>query len=548
MQYGGYMKNTTSNIDLTIEGMRRGIEKAGGLFYQYRPCRRNDATIYDIENIRHEVVYAQTPLNMNDPFDSQIGFSTSNFIDECVNEVLNALGVNEPLKYILNNFIKARITGRTVSLIKQLNDLRSFIWNKQRSMHMTHLKMIDFVHANLNLLIDKCPADLKNHFPKNTFSIFCRLVCSMNKSTITEEDVKQAFELDSTIEEVCKKISDIRDSVYLIKIREFLEKITVSCFSSSGWDNQLMWSHYANSYAGICIEYDFSNIEDNIGFFYPVKYNSHRPTLTLEDIGLKIQNQDGKIIAANDGEFKIENIFSYMLVKNTVWEYEKEWRIVNIGEANTPRFIHLPHIKSITFGLRVDEICKSIIWEICKEKGIACYQLMVNSDNYELKRKLLSEEDFVFDIDQETTYVTTLMKQINIYAEKLSIFAAGITEDGSGEGFENLDIMLADTIDVISNVYFIKQSLNRIACSFEEDAAGESIPEDLMNYMHEMERVVDITKKAIPSIRDTLPTLILAGIVPIKKRNNIIQQLNNILELTAKYQEIIWHDSFHQKI
>ena len=25
--------------------------------------------------LRHDVVYAQTPLNMNDPFDSMIGFS-----------------------------------------------------------------------------------------------------------------------------------------------------------------------------------------------------------------------------------------------------------------------------------------------------------------------------------------------------------------------------------------------------------------------------------------------------------------------------------------
>lgn len=55
--------------------MKQGIAKAGGLFYQYRPCRRDVATIYDIENIRHGVVYAQTPLNMNDPFDSMIGCS-----------------------------------------------------------------------------------------------------------------------------------------------------------------------------------------------------------------------------------------------------------------------------------------------------------------------------------------------------------------------------------------------------------------------------------------------------------------------------------------
>lgn len=54
------MKNTEPKF----EDMKQGISKAGGLFYQYRPCRRDVATIYDIENIRHGVVYAQTPLNM----------------------------------------------------------------------------------------------------------------------------------------------------------------------------------------------------------------------------------------------------------------------------------------------------------------------------------------------------------------------------------------------------------------------------------------------------------------------------------------------------
>ena len=55
--------------------MQKELSKVNNLLYQYRPCRRDESTIYDIENIRHNVAYAQTPLNMNDPFDSKIGFS-----------------------------------------------------------------------------------------------------------------------------------------------------------------------------------------------------------------------------------------------------------------------------------------------------------------------------------------------------------------------------------------------------------------------------------------------------------------------------------------
>lgn len=53
--------------EFTMENLKADIAKAGNLFYQYRACRRDASIIYDIENIRHGVVYARTPLQMNDP-------------------------------------------------------------------------------------------------------------------------------------------------------------------------------------------------------------------------------------------------------------------------------------------------------------------------------------------------------------------------------------------------------------------------------------------------------------------------------------------------
>ena len=71
-----------------INKMNEGIRESGGLFYQYRPCRRDENTIYDIENITHGVVYARSPLFMNDPFDSEIGFSTEKVIDDILDMFL----------------------------------------------------------------------------------------------------------------------------------------------------------------------------------------------------------------------------------------------------------------------------------------------------------------------------------------------------------------------------------------------------------------------------------------------------------------------------
>lgn len=89
------------NIKLNFEDMKNEISKAGGLFYQYRPCRRDVATIYDIENIKHGVVYAQTPLNMNDPFDSMIGYSPDKMYENCISMLVDQLNIQDEATKII---------------------------------------------------------------------------------------------------------------------------------------------------------------------------------------------------------------------------------------------------------------------------------------------------------------------------------------------------------------------------------------------------------------------------------------------------------------
>ena len=88
--------------EISFEKMKTNIRDAGNLFYQYRPCRRDASTIYDIENIRHGQVYARTPLQMNDPFDSMIGFSAEKIYDECIELIFTQvkLSLDENVKLI----------------------------------------------------------------------------------------------------------------------------------------------------------------------------------------------------------------------------------------------------------------------------------------------------------------------------------------------------------------------------------------------------------------------------------------------------------------
>ena len=120
------MSNQNMSSEKEAKSMQENIKKAGGLFYQYRPCRRNAETIYDIENIRHGVVYAQTPLNMNDPFDSMIGFSSENVYSECISMLVDAISTDEITKALVSTLLQQRAFGKMAEMILAIKELKQY--------------------------------------------------------------------------------------------------------------------------------------------------------------------------------------------------------------------------------------------------------------------------------------------------------------------------------------------------------------------------------------------------------------------------------------
>jgi len=76
-------------------------------------------------------------------------------------------------------------------------------------------------------------------------------------------------------------------------------------------DHPLMWSHYADSHKGICIEFDTSS--HYFSYAYQVYYEQHFPTVCVDTESPR--NDD-----------KIAHIA--ILTKASFWSYEQEWRIV----------------------------------------------------------------------------------------------------------------------------------------------------------------------------------------------------------------------------
>lgn len=535
------------NTELKFEDMKHGIDKAGGLFYQYRPCRRDVATIYDIENIRHGVVYAQTPLNMNDPFDSMIGYSPEKMYENCISMLVEELNIeDESFKFIISQFLKYKAVGKLAEFICMLNDLKKYLFSRQVSMHQVNVPIIIFIRQNLNTLYAKCPKKIKGVLSKEVFAAFLLIVSDMESVNITEDNLADMLKLDNVLDELYEKAVDIKDNVYIPTLRTFLSKLTVSCFSVSGWDNQLMWSHYANSYAGICIEYDFNQIKDVIGFIYPVEYTTERPTLSLQDLGVAGFNL-GSEASVRSCEPNMGAILSYLLAKNVCWNYEKEWRIINVGEENTPLFIDLPFVKSITFGMNMDPICKQLLWDVCKEKGIECFEIEIGTENYELRRKYLSKKDFTYDIDLELNYIDILTKQISAASERIGKMGENIENEIENKNFSIVSPMLSDTLDMLSNSYYLKISLNRICEHETEELSSTGMPNEILNNISLVDTFVSQAKEMCVALKENMPIFLLGGLIKGHEYTIINKQLGDIHELVGKFENIEWN-SFCIKI
>lgn len=522
------------NFDVT----KKRIVEAGGLFYQYRPCRRDASTIYDIENIRHGVVYAQTPLNMNDPFDSKIGFSPEKIYENCISLLIEALAIEDDnVKVIITQLLKYKVAGKLAELLLLLNELKKYLYSKQITMHQSKIPVAIFIDQNLPILYSKCPKHIKNSFSKEAFNTFSLIAGKMGKTDITEKILTDILNVDDKLEELYNKAVEVRDTIYIPTFKSFLSTMTVSCFSASGWDNQLMWSHYANSYSGICIEYDFTKINDFIGFIYPVEYTTNRPTLSLQNLGIKkIILDSEECIEYCDPD--IEAILSYLLIKNTCWKYEKEWRIINIGEPNTPLFADLPFIKSITFGINIDPICKHLLWDVCKEKGINCYEISLNTENFELSRNLLTENDFVYDLDTEIEYIKLLCEQLKDTSEK-AVKPFNKPSEIAIDDFSCTRPMLADTIDLILNAYYLKISLNRIPDNTNEDLS--SLPEEILELVSQVNTFIFEAKQSVDSLQEAAPNLQICGQISKFDYPVIQKRLFDIQELIEKFEKINWN-------
>ena len=197
------------------------------------------------------------------------------------------------------------------------------------------------------------------------------LVTNGKQNDVFEGLPQSDFDIHS-VEECVGRISD------LVHLKSFTETN----------DNMLMWAHYADSYKGVCIEYDMKRADDIIKkTLFPVVYTKDRRIYASVDELISFLDEE-------NSEQSLEDYKGIFLSKASYWKYENEWRILILNNGKSNHVIELPLrcVSSIYMGPRISKKHQECIVKMVEnynkfntQHKIKLYTAMLDENKYSIK-------------------------------------------------------------------------------------------------------------------------------------------------------------------
>lgn len=227
----------------------------------------------------------------------------------------------------------------------------------------------------------------------------------------------------------------LNTAIISMRYHKAISRYGITCFSENN-SNMLMWSHYAKNHSGICLGFDIPT--DNISLFFnntfspdirllKINYTSIRPTLPL----LK-------------KDLTYENILPIFRDKSFDWQYEKEHRLLLLGEKNSfPSCLtyNPQYLKEIILGANIHLNDFIDFYEFKKStqnlSKTKIFIMTLNSLEYKLNLNKFDEASL------DLLYNNLIfLKQHLKYLEKLK----HITDNEKINAFDNIPLNLILTI------------------------------------------------------------------------------------------------------
>lgn len=328
----------------------------------YNPTSEN---LLDIKNRR---LWMADPSSFNDPFDCKIGYNYDEFEKYII------------IQYILKNGFKEELADSD-----------------------------RFTQKDLNSIYGTCISDPppNRYSTKPYYSTIMRNILSSKSEQFQNGINNMLFDKRRSIDQIIKEMKTT--------------SVRISSFSgiqrwSSDVKKNLMWAHYASNHQGFCAEYDISSfrqetkyeiewydcfenelqftkerIEATIkGGLFPVQYSNKRVNLP-KTLLAKIVKCKSELHLSTEQKIR-KVILRAFIAKSTVWNYEKEWRII-IDEQICKFYnykIPFPYIKTIFIGCRASSELERALSELGKELNVDVVRMREDESDFDLYESKLN--------------------------------------------------------------------------------------------------------------------------------------------------------------
>lgn len=373
-----------------------------GRLYKFRAVNKKN-----LRCLADGSMYCALPDCFNDPFDCKIGYTFQGLYEAKFGAELDQFGIIIA-KYI--SVLDGRISVLDCSaserpIVEKLldNERLATFFKSSRGKAKTPEEESQLLYNNAFVVTDLLAPlmdnpelsphldIIKSLIPRMLQSILPDGVMKLSEDHSTFDDFVAANGISDDIDEIekvfllsrelspdkekeaasVKKMLKDGDDRIAKKMRELFR---IGCLATD-YKNRLMWSHYANSHKGYCVEYDFSGTDSYTmeHLPLPIVYSTERVQIPWK---AAIDNTPQNIEEAS------KQIMMGLLTKDKAWEYENEWRIMIPATADP--VLKMPPVTCIYLGANINKQNRGRILKIAKAKRIPVKQMTVDRGAYEL--------------------------------------------------------------------------------------------------------------------------------------------------------------------
>ena len=375
-----------------------------GKLYKYRSFDKDG---FSLKNLRENTLHCSDPSVFNDPFDCKIGVTFGSLYQAKYEDEFDLMEV---------------VFGKFMQIMSGTMELSECSETEQRIIHklLNNERLMDFIFENQGkditdeeksrilfengyIITDMLQTFLSDEALASSLGICASMLpkimdnispdgmLKISGDDATFEDFAHANgvyddtdeigltlklsekiqpELISAREDI-KRLLDNADRQMSLKMKELF---LIGCICTN-YKNKLMWSHYADSHKGFCIEYDYSNlvVDDHTVLPLPVIYSDERPLISWKAaLNNSPENVEEAVLQFTKG----------LLTKDNIWSYENEWRI--LIKATDVSDIPMPRVSCVYLGASISDKNRNAILQIAKEKNYKVKQMVVDRGAYAL--------------------------------------------------------------------------------------------------------------------------------------------------------------------